>query len=217
MNPKKKFLLIGAILIILHIVGAIGCVIEYTRPLMLMLTPLNLLISAGFLIYCNPHPYLKTLLFLFISGLIGFFVEMIGVKTGWIFGSYSYGNTLGLKLEEVPLIIGINWFMLSFIFGNIVSRLPLHIFGKVTLAALFMTAIDFFIEPVAIQLDFWSWEGGSIPLSNYFGWFITSLVIQAIYQKFHFEKKNPVVNSLLIGQLIFFITLFIYFEKTIMY
>ena len=35
--------------------------------------------------------------------LIGFVIEVIGVKTGYVFGSYSYGDSLGFKILEVPV------------------------------------------------------------------------------------------------------------------
>jgi putative membrane protein len=40
-----------------------------------------------------------------------------------------------------------------------------------------MTALDYFVEPVAMALGFWHWENDVIPLQNYMMWFITSLVI----------------------------------------
>ena len=41
--------------------------------------------------------------------LIGFIFEIIGVKTGLIFGHYKYCNGLGTKVFDVPLIISLNW------------------------------------------------------------------------------------------------------------
>lgn len=217
MNSLRKYKFLGGLLITLHIVGAIGCMIDYARPMMLMLTPLNLIVSSSILFFVDQNPKNKVLAFLLLSATIGFFIELIGIKTGLVFGNYSYGNTLGLKLWDVPLIIGINWFMLSYIFGNIVSNFRIASFLKIIFAASLMTAFDVLIEPTAIKLDYWGWDNSVIPLKNYIGWFITSVIIQMLYQKFNFKKQNPTAYSLLISQLIFFITLFIYFQKTIMY
>jgi putative membrane protein len=54
-------------------------------------------------------------------------LEVVGVKTGLIFGEYKYGSTLGIKLFEVPLIIGFNWVFV--ILGSIsISRLITKMF-----------------------------------------------------------------------------------------
>ncbi|MBK7882949.1 MAG: carotenoid biosynthesis protein [Chitinophagaceae bacterium] len=50
--------------------------------------------------------------FLLICVCIGIAVEIIGVKTGFLFGNYSYGIVLGPKIQSVPILIGINWFII---------------------------------------------------------------------------------------------------------
>ena len=35
--------------------------------------------------------------------------EAVGVRTGAIFGAYSYGDVLGARLLAVPPVIGFNW------------------------------------------------------------------------------------------------------------
>ena len=58
-----------------------------------------------------------------IAFAIGFSAELIGVHSGMLFGNYSYGNNLGLKLAEVPLIIGINWGVLAVTSASITETL----------------------------------------------------------------------------------------------
>ncbi|MFY0599574.1 MAG: carotenoid biosynthesis protein [Cyclobacteriaceae bacterium] len=207
---SRKYYLLSLLLILLHIVGAVGCMLDFSRSWMLMLTPVNLLISASILIYNHEASKKKLFLFLALSGAIGFIVELMGVKTGMIFGSYEYGNTLGMKLWDVPIIIGINWFILSYAFGCITKHLRIHFVLKSIIAASMMTLLDFLIEPVAIYLDYWSWENNEIPIQNYLGWFITALLIQLLFHKFDFNAKNQVSKILIISQLIFFTSLFIY-------
>ena len=45
---------------------------------------------------------------------MGFFVELLGVKTGLIFGNYHYGATFGAKWQDVPYLIGLNWAAMVF-------------------------------------------------------------------------------------------------------
>jgi putative membrane protein len=51
---------------------------------------------------------------------------MLGVHTGILFGNYKYGNALGLKLNDVPILIGINWFIVVYACG--MSALQLRTF-----------------------------------------------------------------------------------------
>ena len=66
------------------------------------------------------------------------------------------------------------------------------------------TLLDVLIEPVAIKLDYWSWENNVIPLQNYVMWFIVSFVIQLIITKSKIDI-NFKSSFLILGlQVIFF-------------
>jgi putative membrane protein len=54
--------------------------------------------------------------------------------------------------------------------------LKLSAFQGAFFSAIAMTMLDFLIEPIAIDLDFWSWEATAIPLTNYLAWFAASFV-----------------------------------------
>ena len=77
-------------------------------------------------------------------------------------------------------------------------------------SSIFMVGLDFLIEPVAISLDFWSWQGGQIPLQNYIMWFLISLVMHSIifYSKISFNFL--VCLSVILGQTLFFLIQNIY-------
>jgi putative membrane protein len=57
-----------------------------------------------------------------------------------------------------------------------------------------MTALDYFVEPVAMALGFWHWDD-VIPLQNYMMWFITSLVIHGLIHLF-----RPTINAKLVSR-----------------
>ena len=81
---------------------------------------------------------------------LGMLVEILGVNYGLIFGSYSYGENLGVKILGVPVLIGANWVMLSFITGAMGDALFRN--NKLLAAisgAVLMVLIDLVIEPVA--------------------------------------------------------------------
>ena len=54
----------------------------------------------------------RTLLTLLTIAVITFFVEMVGSKTGWLFGAYHYTDYLQPQLGGVPLLIPVAWFMM---------------------------------------------------------------------------------------------------------
>jgi uncharacterized membrane protein len=60
---------------------------------------------------------------------------------------------------------------------------------------------------VAINLDYWSWKGDVIPVSNYIGWFVVSFFIQLGYRKTNFKKQNAISTYLLFHLLVFFVIL----------
>ncbi|WP_258101362.1 carotenoid biosynthesis protein [Marinoscillum pacificum] len=204
--------IVSCIIIILHLVGVVGTAIPVTRELVVSLTPFNLLITFGLLTYCHRGSIAHLIYFILLSTTIGFGVEVLGVTTGWPFGNYAYGETLGFKLFDVPLLIGINWFILAYCFGVISSQLDMHPAMKILVAAGAMVGLDFFIEPIAIRLDYWSWENNIIPASNYIGWLGTALIIQVLFHfllRKSFNKQSTITVS---SQAFYFIILQIFFK-----
>jgi putative membrane protein len=145
-----------------------------------------------------------------LSSVFGYLLELVGVKTGFPFGNYEYHETLGLKLFDVPLVIGINWFILSYCFSNLVSNYFKNIIAAALIGSLLMTSFDFIIEPVAIKLDYWQWENNTIPIANYLSWFVAGAIIQYFYhQKVH-KINNPLTFSVILGQLIYFLSVLLF-------
>lgn len=163
-----------------YIVGTFGICAEVSREQILLLTPINLLFTTGMYLWSN-EGFEKPLLRASITvALIGFFVEVAGVKTGVLFGSYYYGPTLGPHILEVPPTMGVNWVLLSLSSFGIFFHLKWNKYLKMILAAALMVGLDYFIEPVAMGLDFWQWEGDIVPFKNYVMWFSTAAIIQYI-------------------------------------
>ena len=50
---------------------------------------------------------------LVITVLFGFWIEQLGVTTGWPFGDYVYSDTLGPKVLDVPLVVPFAWLMIA--------------------------------------------------------------------------------------------------------
>lgn len=206
---KRNFLL-SIIFIIFHLVGAIGTVLIETRSIILPLTSINLVISAAILFFVHEDSRKAFVTFFIAIFCIGFGIEALGVHTAFPFGNYHYGDTLGWQIFGVPLVIGVNWFLLSYSIGMFVNKFSLPKWAKWSIAALAMTGMDALIEPVAIFLDYWKWEKGTIPIENYIAWFFISFFMQIIFTQLLNRSKNPVSSTLLVAQILYFLVLFIF-------
>jgi len=205
-QKDKKIFVSTLLLVVLHVVGLAG-LSSSRHDVFLQLVPINLLLSAVLLFINHKEFNSGFYTFCFVTILAGFFIEVMGVKTGFIFGEYRYGTTLGFKIMNVPLIIGLNWLILVYCTGIICDKINTGILIKSMLGALMMVLIDFFIEPIAVKYNFWSWRTSTIPIQNYSSWFIVSFVLLYIFYRSSFKKDNKMARILYIIQLVFFILL----------
>jgi putative membrane protein len=135
---------------------------------------------------------------------LGFSVEGVGVATGALFGNYSYGSVFGFKLFETPVVIGINWLFLALSTYGVVQYFTKKTIWLILLPSIFMTGLDFLVEPIAMKLGFWSWENDIIPLQNYAMWFLTSVIIHSIIWLFRPTIKANISFAVLGVQVLFF-------------
>jgi putative membrane protein len=200
-SPKVAVIMI----ILFHAVGLIGFCIPALRPLFLQIVPFHLLLMLIVIILSHQNRNDKFLAFVLAIFLSGFFLEWLGIHKYWLFGNYEYGKTLGVKLFDVPLTIGINWFLLIYATGVTLqhSRLKSAIARVITGAAI-LVVLDLLIEPVAIAFDYWSWDSNIIPVKNYICWFFVSAAMLYVFELFQFKKQSRAGMVLLITEFIFF-------------
>lgn len=168
-------------------------------------TPFNLLLGVGLLYWNFPMKNgWRSMTIWSLVYLIGMGVEIVGVNTGLLFGDYVYGENLGLKVFGVPLLIGINWVVLTFLTATICKRFIRHRWLAPICGAVLMVALDFFIEPVAPVFDYWHWEAGQAPLRNYLDWFLVSLLMQVLVNNDLPEEKHPFPIHHYASQVLFF-------------
>jgi bisanhydrobacterioruberin hydratase len=212
-----------AIAILFHLVGVLG-ILVFKSDVIIRSTSFNLLVCFLLLLWTQENKNIFFWLFTLLAIAIGFAVEVIGVNTGYLFGDYVYGNVLGVQFKQVPLIIGVNWFIVLYCSGISITALlqkiiqPLSATGEepapalkaisvisdgATLAVIF----DWLIEPVAVKLGFWQWENNTIPVYNYICWFVISLLLMTVFRFSPFEKRNKFAIHLLLIQVMFFLLL----------
>ena len=197
-----------ALLLFLHLVGLVGLISPYSS-FFLTLTPINLLLSVMLVLLCNGVLSTQLKYWLSITFILGYGIEVIGVKTGLIFGDYFYTPVLGYSILGVPLMLGFNWIMVSFGSFSIVNTLKINKFFKVVLAAILCVLLDFFIEPVAVYFHYWVWKNGTPPIQNYLAWFMVAFALQSMahYASRGTIKSNKVAAALFVIQFIFFLLL----------
>ncbi len=201
------------IFVIFYLVGTIGMLIPLTFPLFKKLIPASLLLCFIYLFYF--HDDKKGLraagVFSFIL-LTGIIIEIIGVKTGKIFGEYRYGSSLGPKIFETPVMIGFNWLFLAYTTSSVFERFKILPLLKICLASFVMLIYDVVQEQVAPDMGMWYWQNNSVPLKNYIVWFIIALIFQSILELFKVKTRNPLSITLLSSQFAFFIILLIFLK-----
>jgi putative membrane protein len=125
---------------------------------------------------------------LLAAALLGFTVEIVGVRYGLIFGPYSYTDVLQPQILDAPLVMLSAWMVLVSYCRQMLIALKLPRLIEAALAALWMTAIDLVIDPLAAnQLGYWRWsQPGAyygIPLQNFVGWFVVSFTIFIMFSR----------------------------------
>lgn len=135
--------------------------------------------------------------FLFALG-----VEIMGSKTGWPFGTYSYDDSLGIKIAGVPIIVPFAWIMMAH---------PVLIAARKTIPAwafLYggagLMAWDLFLDPQMVSAGRWNWDvvgphvpfQPEIPLSNTAGWLFAGMGLMALLNLIlPKERRKNGVNS----------------------
>lgn len=201
---QRRLRMAQGVLLLFHVTGFLGLAFAQDKSFYLQFVPLNLLLTAGLLVAFQPRRDANFWSFAVVVMLVGFFVEVAGIRTGVIFGQYEYGPTLGTQWLGVPLIIGLNWFMLTYMGGVLASHLPLPGFLRAVVAALLLVGMDICLEPVAVRYGFWNWRYDIIPLQNFKGWFAVALILQVYFNRMDFSKRNLLVPFVYLLQLLFF-------------
>lgn len=132
--------------------------------------------------------------FVAIAVCFGWFAEQMGSSRGWFFGQYTYTDVLGARLGDVPLIIPLMWFSLTYacyvITNLIVWQSPVegatglgHAAMLSFVAAMIVTAFDLGADPYMVYtLKAWimtktdgAWFGETV--QGFLGWVFVSFVI----------------------------------------
>ncbi len=190
-------------LILVYVSGSIGFCLYPT--FFAPFTPFTLLFTCFVFILHQSKSELnyKFIFYFIVVALFGYISEVVGVKTGLVFGNYQYGNGLGMKFFKVPLVISFNWALMACAAIIVAQKFFSHSFLIAIIAASIATLIDVLIEQVAPKLDFWKFDSSLAGWHNYTGWFLISFVASLVFQK-QFKGGNFNVSVVILALLILF-------------
>jgi len=193
------------ITILFHLVGLVGLSLPVSKELFLQIVPFHLLLMFGVIVLSHHKLNSSFGIFILLIFWLGFLAEWVGVHTGWLFGNYAYDSTLGLKLSGIPLMIGVNWFLLIYATGVAMQRSRLKsVFFRVMAGAALLVLLDVLIEPIAIKFNYWHWNSPGIPLKNYVCWFLVSAIMLYAFELFRFKRQGIAAVVLLLTEFVFF-------------
>lgn len=176
-------------------------------PLLVLLFSINLIY---FISIYRETPLLK--IFLIWTGLIfltALAVEIVGEKTGVLFGQYAYTDILSPRIFGVPVVIGLSW--LNLIYGSIqIANLVLSTFAwpfRALFASLLMTGFDGVMEPAARALGFWYWQNYTVPWQNYVAWFAFGFIFAFPFLRYFppLKDRQLIPMHIFIAQLLYFV------------
>jgi len=195
-----------SIIAILHLVGSFGLMSTQYVSSFAALTTLNLFICFLLILPFKEAPLKNVLVFFTLAFSFGMLFEIIGVNTGFPFGEYYYFDVLAPSVFGVPLIIGVNWFILSYGIISLLNTqiLRMNIYIKSAIAAIIMTSVDVLIEPFAIRYNLWVWGNTTVPFENYIAWLLISFCLFLLGFNLLKNEKNFVAIFTVFVFVIFF-------------
>jgi putative membrane protein len=118
-------------------------------------------------------------------------IELVGVRTGWPYGEFSYGVDLGPMLfGEVPLGLPVFFFPLV-LNAYLLVLLMLGDWAESALPRLLATLatvllVDLVLDPGAVGIGFWEYQVEAfygVPWSNYRGWLLSGTVAVLLFDR----------------------------------
>ena len=167
--------------------------LRFNPPLILFGT---LVMAAPLIVGVLPTVDRRALAGLTVLVSYTYLIEYVGVSTGWPYGAFAYGVSLGPMLAGIPaalpvffIPIVVNAYLLCVLLlgERAESRLV-----RLAVVIPAVVTMDVVLDPAAVSLGFWSYADGGlfydVPLSNYAGWALSATVAVAVLD-FTFDRR----------------------------
>ncbi|MEN9394252.1 MAG: hypothetical protein RL362_473 [Bacteroidota bacterium] len=193
------------LVVLMYAVGCMGLML--VPDLFIPLSIWSLIIT--FFVLFQEEMNLKNGLVFFSIAAMGWFIEYIGVHYHVPFGIYEYGDGLGIKVLDIPLVIGLNWVIVTVSSWITVEWAfsKWNKLSKILMSASLMTILDILIEPVAPHLDYWMFQLNWPPVQNYIAWFWLGLLFSALMSMLHWKRVSSTGVVVWMCQFFFFLAL----------
>ena len=177
------FPLVGAVMLVGSAEGwsLLPPVLRFNPPLILLGT---VVMAAPMLVGVLPTIGRRALAGIGLLTAYTYLIEYLGVTTGWPYGAFEYGISLGpmvggvpaaLPVFFIPLVLNAYLLCLLLLGGRASSRL-----ARLAVVIPAVVTMDVVLDPAAVSLGFWSFGGDGVfygvPLSNYAGWVVSAVV-----------------------------------------
>ncbi|MFN0278487.1 MAG: isopentenyl-diphosphate Delta-isomerase [Pyrinomonadaceae bacterium] len=129
-----------------------------------------------------------------VLGFLALAIETSAIATGFPYGHFAYSDLLGYRLfGYTPWTVFLAWTPLVIASYAVVRRLVDNTLIRIVLVALLLVAFDLVVDPGAVKLGFWRYEGGGVfygvPMSNFVGWMCSGAIAAIVFEIFIYKRK----------------------------
>lgn len=130
-------------------------------------------------------------------------VEALGVRSGWPFGSFSYADTLGVRVAGVPVVVPLAWS--AFAYPALLAGRRIGGRYAVLVGAIALASWDLFWDTAMVADGHWGFDNvtftvhgvPSVPVSSFAGWFVVALVMMAVLGRLPRDRSTDTLPATL--------------------
>jgi isopentenyl-diphosphate delta-isomerase type 1 len=122
-----------------------------------------------------------------VLGVYALAIEASAILTGFPYGHFGYSDLLGFRMFGlVPWTVAFAWTPLLLGAYAVAANLFAGRISRVVATTLILTLFDVVLDPGAVRLGFWRYDGGGwfygVPMSNFIGWLVSGLMGSVILE-----------------------------------
>lgn len=139
-----------------------------------------------------------------VFGVLALAIETSAIITGFPYGHFGYSGLLGYRLfGYTPWTVALAWTPLVLAAYAVASRAivgegrsVVSRAARVIVVAVLLVIFDVVLDPGAVKIGFWRYEGGGpfygVPVSNFVGWLFSGAIGGIVFEIFTWWK-NPLL------------------------